>query len=196
MSRAPKRAYKMVARAQATEQTRRQIIEAAMTLFGQRPFDLVSLADVARASGLGLATVVRQFETKQHLFAAAVADARRVLEAQVDAMPENDPAAAVRQGIDGYERFGDAIVRILAQEDRLPMVRKVIEHGRNEHTRWVNLAFSGVLTRPHTRRRKVRLAQLMAATDVLFWKVLRRDLGLSRRETEQAVTEIVEGLCR
>jgi hypothetical protein len=31
---------------------------------------------------------------------------------------------------------------------------------------------------------------------VLFWKGLRRDLGLSRRETEQAITEIVEGLCR
>jgi hypothetical protein len=35
----------------------------------------------------------------------------------------------------------------------------------------------------------------MATTDVLFWKVLRRDLRLSRRETEQAITEIVEDLC-
>ena len=186
----------MVARAQGIEQTRRQIIEAATTLFGQRPFDLVSLADVARASDLALATVVRQFETKEQLFAAAVADASQVLEARVDRMPANDPAAAVRQGLDGYERFGDAIVRLLAQEDRLPVVREVTEDGRREHARWVNRAFSGVLTRLDTRRRKVRLAQLMAATDVLFWKVLRRDLGLSRRATEQAITEIVDGLCR
>jgi AcrR family transcriptional regulator len=186
----------MVARAQATEQTRRQIIEAATTLFGQRPFDLVSLADVARASDLALATVVRQFETKEQLFAAAVADASQVLEAQVDGMPENNPAAAVRRGLEGYERFGDAIVRLLAQEDRLPVVREVTEHGRREHARWVNRAFSGVLKGLDTRRRKVRLAQLMAATDVLFWKVLRRDLGLSRRETEQAIREIVDGLCR
>jgi AcrR family transcriptional regulator len=186
----------MVARAQATEQTRRQIIKAATTLFGERPFDLVSLADVARASGLALATVVRQFETKEQLFAAAVADASQVLEAQVDRMPHNDPAAAVRQGIEGYERFGDAIVRLLAQEDRLPVIREVTEHGRSEHSRWVNRAFSGVLKHLEPRRRRIRLAQLMAATDVLFWKVLRRDLGLSRRETEQAITEIVEGLCR
>jgi AcrR family transcriptional regulator len=186
----------MVARAQAIEQTRRQIIEAATTLFGQRPFDLVSLADVARASDLALATVVRQFETKEQLFAAAVADASQVLQAQIESMPESDPAAWVRQGLDGYERFGDAIVRLLAQEDRLPMIREVTENGRREHTKWFNRAFSGVLMRLDARRRKVRLAQLMAATDVLFWKVLRRDLGLSRRETEQAITEIVEGLCR
>jgi hypothetical protein len=111
-------------------------------------------------------------------------------------MPHNDPAAAVRQGIEGYERFGDAIVRLLAQEDRLPVIREVTEHGRSEHSRWVNRAFSGVLKHLEPRRRRIRLAQLMAATDVLFWKVLRRDLGLSRRETEQAITEIVEGLCR
>ena len=48
----------MVARAEAVEQTRARIIEAAIDLFGNRPYDLVSLADVARASDLGLATVV------------------------------------------------------------------------------------------------------------------------------------------
>src|SRR4030095_7937404 len=99
MARAPKRAYRMVARAQGIEQTRRQIIEAATKLFGQRPFDLVSLADVARASDLALATVVRQFETKDQLFAAAVTDASQVLEAQVDRMPKNDPAAGGRRGL-------------------------------------------------------------------------------------------------
>src|SRR4029450_5222094 len=51
MAGAPKRAYRMVARAQAIEQTRRQIIEAATTLFGHRPFDLVSLGGAAPARG-------------------------------------------------------------------------------------------------------------------------------------------------
>jgi len=186
----------MVARAQSTEQTRHQIIEAATALFSQRPFDLVSLADVARASHLALATVVRQFETKEQLFIAAVAAASQVMEAQIDGMPENDPASSVRRGIEGYERFGDAIIRLLAQEDRLPVISEVVERGRREHARWINRACSGVLAPLDARQRKVRFAQLMAATDVLVWKVLRRDLGLSRRETEQAIIEIVEGLCK
>jgi AcrR family transcriptional regulator len=186
----------MVARAQATEQTRRQIVDAAATLFGERPFDLVSLADVARASNLALATVVRQFESKEQLFAATVAAVSEVLDSQIDEMPENDPAGSVRLALDGYERFGDAIVRLIAQEDRLPAIREVTERGRRQHAKWIGRACSSVLAGLDARRRKVRFAQLMAATDVLFWKVLRRDLRLTRGETERAITEIVESLCK
>ena len=35
---------------------------------------------------------------------------------------------------------------------------------------------------------------LHAATDVYTWKLLRRDLGLSRAETEKTIVRIVEGL--
>src|SRR5688572_11103984 len=119
------RPYRMAARAEAVEKTRRRIIEAAMKLFGERPFDLVSLADVARTSGIGLATVVRQFETKEQLFAAAAASGSQIMEAEVQRTPVNDPAAAVRSALENYERFGDVIVRLLAQEERVPAIREV-----------------------------------------------------------------------
>ena len=35
---------------------------------------------------------------------------------------------------------------------------------------------------------------LYAATDVFSWKLLRRDLGLSRRATQQVITDMVEAL--
>jgi AcrR family transcriptional regulator len=190
------RAYNMLARADAVEKRRRRVIEAAMDLFAQRPFDLVSLADVASASGIALATVVRHFETKEQLFADAVAAARQVLDPQTDTMPENDPAAWVQRGLEAYERFGDVIVRLIAQEDRVSAIREVTEHGRKQHAKGIKRAFSGVLGRLSGRRRKVRFAQLMAVTDVLLWKLLRRDLGLSRGETEQAMAEIIESLSR
>ena len=186
----------MAARAEAVEKTRSRIVEAATELFGERPFDLVSLADVARASGIGLATVVRQFETKEQLFAAAVASASQIIDAEIGRTPVNDPAAAVRSALEGYERFGDVIVRLLAQEERVPAIREVTNHGRTEHEQWVRRVFSRVLGECHGQDKKRRFAQLMAATDVVFWKLLRRDLGLSRRETERAMTEIVEALCQ
>jgi hypothetical protein len=40
--------------AMAVEKTRGRIIAAATRLFGERPFDLVSFAQVARASGIGI----------------------------------------------------------------------------------------------------------------------------------------------
>src|SRR5262245_22631259 len=107
------RTYRMVARAESMDRARQRTLEAASKLFTQRPFDLVSLADVARASGIGLATVVRQFETKDRLFAEAVMAAQQVLEAQADQTPANDPAKAVESVLANYEQFGDVIVRLL-----------------------------------------------------------------------------------
>jgi AcrR family transcriptional regulator len=42
--------------------------------------------------------------------------------------------------------------------------------------------------------RRRRLAQLVAVCDVYTWKLLRRDRGLSRRETERALVELLEPL--
>lgn len=186
----------MQARAEAVEQTRRRIIAAATQLFAEQPFDLVSFARVARVSGIGIATVVRQFQTKEQLFAAAAAAARQSVDAEAASTPPNDPAAAIRSTIRSYESYGDVIVGLLAQEQRVPLIREQLAHGRKVHRAWVETAFALVLGRRRGRARQVRLAQLMAVTDVLHWKLLRRDLGLSRRETERAMLEIVEGLCR
>jgi AcrR family transcriptional regulator len=185
----------MGVRAQGVEQTRSRIIAAATRLFGQRSFDLVSFAQVARESGIGIATVVRQFETKERLFAAASTAAKHALEAETVQTVPNDPAAAVRSALHNYERYGDAIVGLIAQEQRMPQIRALIRHGRNEHRAWVLRVFASVLGRRRGKHRQVRFAQLMASTDVMMWKLLRRDLGLSRRETERAMLEIVEALC-
>jgi AcrR family transcriptional regulator len=190
------RGYRMVARAEAIGQTRQRVIDAALELFSQRPFDLVSLSDVARASGIGLATVVRQFGSKDQLFAVTIAQARSVLEGSVAEPPADDPAAAVRGAIAGYERFGDAIVRLVAQEDRVPAIRAITERGRREHERWVRQVFASALSPLRGKERKLRFAQLMAATDVQFWKLLRRDLRLSRSDAVRAITDVVEALCR
>jgi AcrR family transcriptional regulator len=190
------RPYRMQARAQSVEETRGRIIAAATRLFGERPFDLVSFAEVARESGIGIATVVRQFETKERLFAAAVTAARNDLELGTANTPAGDPAAAVHTAVANYERYGDAIVGLIAQEQRVPQIGAVIQHGRNEHRAWVSRVFATVLGRRRGRQRLVRFAQLMAATDVVMWKLLRRDLRLSRRETQHAMLEMVEALCR
>jgi AcrR family transcriptional regulator len=190
------RSYRMGARAKAVDETRRRIVVAATELFALRPFDLVSYADVAKRSGIGIATVVRQFETKERLFAGAVEAARQVLDTDTASLPVGDPAAMVKGTVEGYERFGDVIVRLLAQEERVPLIRETLAHGRKVHHTRVAHLFGGVLGKLRGRARQVRFAQLMAATDVLFWKLLRRDLRLTRRETEQAMLEMVEALCR
>jgi AcrR family transcriptional regulator len=190
------RAYRMVARAEAVEKTRQRLLEAATALFAQRPYDLVSLADMARQSGVGLATLVRQFETKERLFAAAIASGRDDMTSLFAATPENDPVAAVQTMVEGYERYGDAIARLLALEERLPDARAAVAHGRSAHREWVQRVFGATLRRRRGRARKLHFAQLMAATDLQFWKLFRRDLKLGRADTEAALLEVIKALCR
>jgi hypothetical protein len=44
--------------------------------------------------------------------------------------------------------------------------------------------------------RAQRIAQLIAVIDLYSWKVLRRDLGMSRDETEAAVRDLVDRTVR
>jgi hypothetical protein len=51
--------------------------------------------------------------------------------------------------------------------------------------------FAPALARLGGAERARRLAQLIAVTDVLTWKLLRHDRRLSRRETELALIELL-----
>jgi hypothetical protein len=52
--------------------------------------------------------------------------------------------------------------------------------------------FSPLLIELPKAERLRKLAQLTALTDVYMWKVLRRDLGLSRREVERSLQELID----
>ena len=56
--------------------------------------------------------------------------------------------------------------------------------------------FARALARCRGAERERRLAQLVAVCDVYTWELLRRDRGLSRRETERALVELLEPLIK
>jgi hypothetical protein len=85
-------------------------------------------------------------------------------------------------------------LRLLAQEERFEEVAEVTRVGRTSHAAWVERVFAGHLEGRRGRRRAMRRAQLVALTDVYVWKLLRRDLGLSRTEAERATREMIEAL--
>jgi len=61
------------------------------------------------------------------------------------------------------------------------------------HLEWVERTFALWLPRERAARSR-RLAQLVALMDVYVWKILRRDRGLRRSETEKAIREMVSAL--
>lgn len=188
------RAYVMTARAEAAARTGERILEAAISLFWEGPTDRLSLEDVAGRAGVSVQTVIRRFGGRDGLLeAAALREAARI-GAQRSQAPVGDVPAAVGVLVEHYEEMGDRVLRMLAEEVHIPGLAQIVAHGRDVHSQWCARTFAPALERLAGRERARVHAQLVAVCDVQTWYLLRRVAGLSRRETELALTELIEPL--
>jgi AcrR family transcriptional regulator len=180
----------MVARAEAAMQTGERIIDAAVDLFFEAPAGTVSLDEVARRAGVTVQTVIRRFGGREGLMAAAAErEGARVREER--AATPGDVEEAVGALVGHYERVGDRVLRMLSEEPRSPALREIVERGRQSHREWCVTVFAPALAGLSGRHRTRRLAQLVAVCDVYTWMLLRRQSGLSRKQTEGALVELL-----
>ena len=189
-----RRPYQMRARAEAAAETGRRILEATIELHRERYFDQVSLEDIAERAGVTVQTVIRRFGSKERLIEAAAEEGNRQVSRQRNQAPIGDIDGALKNLIDHYEQWGDSVMRLLAQEERVPAFRSVTDAGRALHHEWVERTFAPLLAEREGAARRRLLAELIAICDVYFWKLLRRDMGLSREQTELALKETILAL--
>ena len=181
----------MVARAEAAAATRDRLLASAWRHFSERPFEGVRLTDVAADAGVSAQTLHAHFGSKDALFVAAWGWRMVPEGARRDSAPIGDVLTAVRVLYDSYDADGDAVLRLLAQEERIPAVHEMADAGRAWHRLWVERTFAPLLDGVSGGDRERRLVALVVATDLLVWKLLRREMGLGRKTAEQIVTEMV-----
>ena len=186
------RTYTMTARAEAAERTRLAILDAMVSLATSRLLVEISLDDVAAEAGVSVQTVLRRFGSRAGLVDAAYAHAVSEVEDERTA-PVGDVAAAVAVIVEHYERRGDGVALMLAQESSDETVRRFTETGRQMHRTWVETVFAPYLPAAAAAREE-RVDLLAVATDVYTWKQLRRDRGLDRSTTEQRIHALVAAL--
>jgi AcrR family transcriptional regulator len=184
----------MVARAEAAEATARRVLDVALELFTARPYEEVSLEEVGARAQVAKQTVLRRFGSKEELFVAAMDQAVEEMARHRDAAPAGDVAGAVANLVEHYERWGANRLRLLSEEDRISIVAENVKGGRAYHRSWVERTFAPLIDRSDGAARKRRVAALVALTDVYVWKLLRRDLGLSRSQTERTLVELIHNL--
>jgi AcrR family transcriptional regulator len=190
-----RRSYRMRARAEGVQATRARILEAAHAAFMAEWYDEVRLGDIAAAAGVSQQTLINHFGTKQQLFTAMLVErfgpetvARRF------AVEPGDVAGAIEALVAEYDRAGDAGPRFSVMGDRLPELREAYELGRASHREWNEHVFGPFLQGLPARERERRLRVLISITDVLMWKLLRRDQGLSRPATIAATRQLAEAV--
>ena len=151
----------------------------------------IVLADVAARAGVTVQTVLRHFGSRQRLFEQA--QARRVAHVRVErAAPVGDAASAVRTIVAFYDRLGEWSLRLQAQEHSDELSRQTVELGRRMHREWVEEVFAPQLVGRRDRKELVDL--LVVATDVLTWKILRRDGGMDRSTTCKRMLRLVRAV--
>jgi AcrR family transcriptional regulator len=183
-----RRPYRQTARAETAVATRERILDAATEHFLARYYDEVTLAGIGRDAGVTQQTVINHFTSKEGLLQAAAdrLDPERFRRELID-----DPVAGV---VGDYEASGDAMIRMLAIEDRVPALAQFLARGRAGHRAWVVEAFAGQLPAGPRPVREQMIDALVVATDLYTWKRLRRDIGLSRAKTIAAMQLIVTAL--
>jgi AcrR family transcriptional regulator len=186
-----KRIYRQTARAAAAEELRQTIATTFYRLLQSRSVDEITLDEVATSAGTTRQTVIRLFGGKAGLLGSVEVVASAKAQPRIALPRDRSTAQALRALVEHYEVMGDVTLRLLAQEERHPALRPALERGRREHRAWVAKWFPSALKGAARER---QITQLVVATDVYTWKLLRRDFGNSQKEVTRLVAGMVERL--
>lgn len=189
-----KRAYMQTARARSAEQTAERILAAAYARFTSAYYDEVTLDQIAADAGVTVQTVIRRFGSKEGILRALTEMVTRRVVAQRGEAPMGDLRGAVANLVQHYESEGDMALHLLRQERRVPAYAEVTDQGKRFHSDWCGRMFAPWLDGVEGADRRRRRAQVVAICDVYTWYLLRRQRGLSQRQVELALVELLEGV--
>ena len=186
------RSYNMRARAASAEATRRRILEVVVCLLKSRFRSEIRLEDVAAGAQVTVQTIINVFGSRSGVLDEALASLlREVREQRLRAEP-GDLEGGIAALIDHYEQFGDLVIRNLAEQADLELV----ETGRAGHRQWVQRQFAPQLSQLDAKGRRSLIDELVCVCDVYTWKLLRRDMGRSRSETETTILTMANAIVR
>lgn len=184
------RPYNMRVRAASAEATRRRVLDAVVSLLKSRFRSEIRLEDVAAGAQVTVQTIINVFGSRSALLKQALEELLRDLRAQRLRSNPGDIEGAIAALIEHYERFGDLVIRNLAENAD----RELIETGRAGHRQWVQRQFAPQMTKLESKARRLLVDQLVCACDVYTWKLLRRDMGRSLAETESTILATVNAI--
>jgi AcrR family transcriptional regulator len=183
----------MVARAEGMSLTRNRIVQAALKLALEQAYEDITLVAIAEAAGVSHQTVLNHFESKEKVAAAAAEVlSQETTAARARAKP-GDLRGAVSILVGEYERFGDANARWAVASERLGSLAPLLDAARASHQAWLeHICADRLPAAPAVRRDAIHA--LHAATDVYTWRLLRRDLRVSRESAERIMLDLANGV--
>ena len=170
------------------------MLDAADEELSRGGWSKTTLDKLAAKAGVTKQTALRHFGSKEGLIEAAIRRTSEIVRKERARAPVGDVPGAVRNLLEHYERWGALVMRVLAEEHRLSLVRKATDRGRQVHYDWVDYVFSPQLEGLDEPVRLRRRAALIGLCDVQMWWLLSHDIGLERAEIQATMIEAIEGV--
>ena len=181
----------MTARAVAVEQTGDRILDAALVLWAEVPFDQLRLETIAERAAVTVPTVVRRFGGKAGVVVSLVERELGRLIDQREAHSGDPTTVVIADLVRFYERFGALILKMYGEAPLVDGLAEVAARARRQHLAWCRETFASRLPALDQADADRRLAQLVAVCDATTWWILRADCGLDAGATLTALTELV-----
>jgi AcrR family transcriptional regulator len=182
-----------------------RVLEAAARLIGEDAFHTATMDEIAEAAGVSRATVFNRFGSKlgvlQELFTRAMEGPE--MRAIREALKIEDPVAALDAVIDAgcvcWEKHGPVIEQLQAIAVLEPDAGEMVELERKEHRNDLRglarrLAAAGRLRSELSESRATAALHMLTSVESFIW--LRREYGLSLRQTRETITKQAHALLR
>lgn len=176
------------------EKTRQAIILAVARLWEKHSFRDITLQLVAQEAGVTTRTILRKFGSREGLFNEALSrEAARISAERGKATP-GDVEETLKVLLRSYESMGDAAIRNIYLEPELEIAQKIGDSGRRIHREWCMRMFAPFLPDAGHREYETALASYIAATEFYLWKLLRKDMRCTEKQTFTVFRNLIVGL--
>jgi len=89
----------------STDARREQLVALGVEIFSERPFDDVSIDDIAAAAGISKGLLYHYFPSKRDFYVAVVRHSADEMQAITETDPELEPLEALAAGLDRYLEY-------------------------------------------------------------------------------------------
>jgi AcrR family transcriptional regulator len=183
----------------STDARREQLVALGVEMFSERPFDEVSIDDIAAAAGISKGLLYHYFPSKRDFYVAVVRHSADEMQAITETDPDLAPLERLSAGLDRYLEYVDTHARGYATVLRAgigsdPEVAAIVEGVRSAMAGRILDDMTVERDAPAGVRIAVRGWVGFAEAASLEW-LERRDLTRDelRELLIQALTSVVEG---
>jgi AcrR family transcriptional regulator len=189
-----KNAYDNSKRLLDAENTKMEIIKAFGTLWSSYSIKDITLEMIAKEAGVTTKTILRKFGSKNGLLNESLSYLATEIESERTLTKVGDIDKILEVLLTNYEKMGAAAIRTINLEPELEIARKIGAKGRALHRDWCIQMFAPYLPTEQSVDYEIQLNSFIAATEIYLWKLMRKDLMLSKEKTFSIFKNIIEGL--